>query len=145
MSWPYRIKFPTPEEKIQNRILLDRYGLYAQLSIFIPVVLYNVYRLAIWVYSERQRSKVDYDALPSSPTSKKKRASRSAEGKRKIRSVVWWLGGEVAPGRGERGQWILAGLWGAWLGFLCVHKTGDGMILHLFVSFIGGGGLTILV
>ncbi|KAK6593785.1 ferric reductase like transmembrane component [Botrytis cinerea] len=99
MSWPYRIKFPTPEEKIQNRILLDRYGLYAQLSIFIPVVLYNVYRLAIWVYSERQRSKVDYDALPSSPTSKKKRASRSAEGKRKIRSVVWWLGGEVAPGR----------------------------------------------
>ncbi|KAK6592563.1 ferric reductase like transmembrane component [Botrytis cinerea] len=125
MSWPYRIKFPTPEEKIQNRILLDRYGLYAQLSIFIPVVLYNVYRLAIWVYSERQRSKVDYDALPSSPTSKKKRASRSAEGKRKIRSVVWWLGGEVAPGRGERGQWILAGLWGAWLGFLCVHKTGD--------------------
>lgn len=51
----------------------------------------------------------------------------------------------MAPGRGERGQWILAGLWGSWLGFLCVHKTGDGMILHLFVSFIGGGGLTILV
>ncbi|KAF7943429.1 hypothetical protein EAE96_011355 [Botrytis aclada] len=125
MSWPYRIKFPTPEEKIQSRILLDRYGLYAQLSIFIPIILYNVYRLATWVYSERQRSKVDYNALPSSPTSKKKRTSRSAEWKRKTRSVVWWLGGEVAPGRGERGQWIMAGMWGAWLGFLCVHKTGD--------------------
>ncbi|TEY78813.1 hypothetical protein BOTCAL_0045g00300 [Botryotinia calthae] len=140
MSWPYRIKFPTPEEKIQSRILLDRYGLYAQLSIFIPVILYNVYRLAIWVYSERQRSKVDYNALPSSPTSKKKRTSRSAEWKRKIRSVVWWLGGEVGVVGGLVGIFLL-GLfvyWSLWE-FLPSRACKEQQISHLSRFEIASG------
>ncbi|KAJ8063656.1 hypothetical protein OCU04_007519 [Sclerotinia nivalis] len=126
MTWPYRIYFNhTSSEKDQRRILLDRYGLYAQLSILIPIVLYNLYRLAIWVYSERQRSKVDYSAVPSSPTLKKRRNSKRATWGRKGRSLAWWLGGDVGRGWGERGHWIVAGLWGVWLGFLCVHRTGD--------------------
>ncbi|KAB8292972.1 hypothetical protein EYC80_007336 [Monilinia laxa] len=126
MSWPYRIYFDhTKEQLAQRRILLDRYGVYAQLSIFIPIILYNLYRLAVWVYSERQRSKVDYSAVPSSPTLKMRRNSKRAIFGRKIRSVVWWLGDEVVKGWGEKGHWIAAGLWGAWMGFLCVHNTGD--------------------
>lgn len=128
MTWPYRIYFNhSDSDKEQRRLLLDRYGLYAQLSILIPIILYNLYRLAVWVYSERQRSKVDYSAVPSSPTLKKRRESKRAVWGRKRRSVVWWLRGEVARGWGERGHWIAAGVWGAWLGFLCVHRTGDGM------------------
>ncbi|KAI9643591.1 hypothetical protein NHQ30_008213 [Ciborinia camelliae] len=126
MSWPYRIYFNhTEEEKAQRRLLLDRYGVYSQLSIFIPIILYNLYRLALWVYSERQRSKVDYSAVPSSPTLKKRKNSKRAAWGRKSRSLVWWLGDEVRRGWGERGHWIAAGVWGAWLGFLCVHNTGD--------------------
>lgn len=128
MSWPYRIYFDhTKEQLAQRRILLDRYGIYAQLSIFIPIILYNLYRLSVWVYSERQRSKVDYSAVPSSPTLKMRRSSKRAIFGRKMRGVVWWLGDEVVKGWGERGHWIAAGLWGAWMGFLCVHNTGDGM------------------
>ncbi|APA14305.1 hypothetical protein SS1G_11881 [Sclerotinia sclerotiorum 1980 UF-70] len=126
MTWPYRIYFNhTTAEKDQRRILLDRYGLYAQLSILIPIILYNLYRLAIWVYFERQRSKVDYSALPSSPALKKRRSSKRATWARKGRSLAWWLAGDAKSGWGKRGHWIVAGLWGAWLAFLCVHRTGD--------------------
>ncbi|ESZ95451.1 hypothetical protein SBOR_4192 [Sclerotinia borealis F-4128] len=126
MSWPYRISLDhTDEQKAQRRLLLDLYGIYAQLSIFVPIILYNLYRLAVWVYSERQRSKVDYSAVPSSPTLKKRRVSKRAAWGRKSRNVVWWLGGDVRRGWGERGHWIAAGVWVTWLGFLCVHNTGD--------------------
>jgi len=40
---------------------------------------------------------------------------------------VWWLEGEGLEGWGSRGRWIAGGVWGTWLLFLCVHKTGDGM------------------
>lgn len=129
MPWPYRIYFDHTKEQIaQRRLLLDHYGIYAQLSIFIPIILYNLYRLAVWVYSERQRSK-DYSSVPSSPTLKKRRNSRRALWGRRRRSLVWWLGEEVKSGWGERGHWIAAGVWGAWLGFLCVHNSGDGMLI----------------
>jgi len=79
--------------------------------------------------------KVDYSAIPSSPTSKRERQSSSGAAVRKWSTTLWWLEGEVAEGWGERGHWIAAVCWIAWLLFLCVHKTGDGqyhfLIMHL--------------
>jgi len=126
MGWPYHLLDLTKEEKHERRLLLDRYGVYAQLSALIPVLAYQLYRLGFWVYSERQRSKVRYSAVPSSPTLKRTRKSTSGVLVRKWRTTIWWLESEVAVGWGLRGQWVAAGCWVSWLLFLCAHKTGEG-------------------
>jgi hypothetical protein len=127
MTWPYHLVDLTAEQKHERRLLLDRYGVYAQLSALIPILAYQLYRLGAWVYSERQRPRVKYMEVPSSPVAKKRRHTTSATIVRKWRTTLWWLEGEVAPGWGLRGHWIAAGCWTTWLLFLCIHKTGDGM------------------
>jgi hypothetical protein len=126
MAWPYHLLDLTDEQKHERRLLLDQYGVYAQLSAFIPILAYQLYRLAIWVSSERQRSKVNYSAIPSSPTLKRSRASTAGSFARSWRTTIWWLGGEFTQGWPSRGQSIAAGAWTSWLLFLCIHKTGEG-------------------
>ena len=72
--------------------------------------------------------------MPSSPDRKKERTSSLGVVRAKWRSVVWWLGAEVAPklGMGLRGQWLVTICWTVWLVFLGVHRTGDGMFFFPF-------------
>ena len=133
MSWPYKIILElTEEQKHDRRILLDRYGVYAQLSALIPILGYQLYRLAIWVSFARQRSKVRYSEVPSSPVSKHGRDSKTGSVVTKWREIKWWLGGEVADGWGIRGQWVAGIVWSCYLLYLCVKETGDGMFLLSF-------------
>ncbi|PMD42457.1 hypothetical protein L207DRAFT_581116 [Hyaloscypha variabilis F] len=134
MAWPYHLLDLTDEQKHERRLLLDQYGVYAQLSAFIPILAYQLYRLAIWVSSERQRSKVNYSAIPSSPTLKRSRASTAGSFARSWRTTIWWLGGEFTQGWPSRGQSIAAGAWTSWLLFLCIHKTGEDY-LHITKRF----------
>ena len=127
MAWPYHILDLSTEQKHLRRELLDRYGVYAQLSALIPILAYQLYRLLVWVYSERQRSRRAYFEVPSSPVSKHARRSSSGAATKKWRSMMWWLEGEVAPGWGLRNRWIAGTAWTSWLLFLCIHRTGDGM------------------
>ena len=127
MAWPYQFIDLTKDEQHQRRVLLDRYGVYAQLSALVPIIGFQLYRLGVWVYSERSRSQIDYSEVPSSPSLKRRRGSASGTLIQKWRSTSWWLGGEFTLGREVRGQLIGAGIWTAWLLFLCVHQTGNGM------------------
>ncbi len=136
MTWPYHMVELTHEQKHERRLMLDRYGVYAQLSALVPIIFYQLYRLGVWVYSERQRSKVRYSAVPSSPTLKRSRNSTAGGLVKKWRQVAWWLESEVAPGWGLRGQWIATGTWISWLLLLCVHKTGIGTYLNKYISEI---------
>jgi hypothetical protein len=134
MAWPYHFLDLSEEEKQLRRELLDRYGVYAQLSALVPILAFQLYRLWIWVYSERQRSKVAYSKVPSSPIAKHAKRSSSGVVMKKWRGLVWWLEGEVGKRWGLRGHWIAAGAWTTWLLFLCVHRTGHGMwSSHFFV------------
>jgi hypothetical protein len=134
MGWPYHLLDLSSEERDLRRELLDRYGVYAQLSALIPILVFQLYRLWVWVYSERQRSKVTYSELPSSPIAKHARHASSGAAIKKWRSMVWWLEGEVASGWGLRGHWIAAGIWAGWLLFLCIHQTGHGMFSPTFAG-----------
>ncbi|KAH9214989.1 hypothetical protein DL95DRAFT_435756 [Leptodontidium sp. 2 PMI_412] len=135
MAWPYKIILElTEEQKHSRRVLLDRYGVYAQLSALIPILCYQLYRLAIWVAFARQRSKVRYSEVPSSPISKHGRDSKTGELVTRWRAVKWWLGGELAEGWGIRGQWIAGVVWAGWLLFLCGKETGDDY-LHITKRF----------
>jgi hypothetical protein len=134
MAWPYRLLDLSHEQKHERRLLLDRYGVYAQLSALIPILAYQLYRLGVWVHSERKRSKASYSIIPSSPTLKRSRASASGSFARNLRVTVWWLEGEFAKGWPSRGQFLAAGVWVSWLLFLCIHNTGEGAFLHFYFA-----------
>lgn len=127
MAWPYHIINLPEEEKHLRRLALDRYAVYAQLSAFIPILAYQLYRIGSWVYSERQRANVRYSAIPSSPGLKHDRESSTGAVAKRWRALVWWLEGEVALNWGLRIHWIAGTSWMAWLLFLCIHQTGQGM------------------
>lgn len=130
MDWPYHLVDLSPEQRHERRIIIDRYGVYAQLSTLVPILAYQLYRLATWVYAARQRQKdAQYDAVPSSPRLKHAKLARTHGLISGLRSLLWWAEGEAAEGWGERGHWIAGGAWMSWLLFLCVHKTGDGKFI----------------
>ena len=136
MAWPYHILDLSEGEKHLRRELLDRYGVYAQLSAMVPILGFQLYRIWIWVFSERKRSKVAYSQVSSSPVAKHARRSSSGSLTKHLRGMVWWFEGEIAKGWGLRGHWIAAGLWTSWLLFLCINRTGHGMSSPFFVTFI---------
>ncbi|EKD15004.1 uncharacterized protein L3040_003798 [Drepanopeziza brunnea f. sp. 'multigermtubi'] len=123
MGWPYHIISLTESQVQERRVLLDRYGVYAQLSALVPVIFYQLYRLAVWVSLVRRRSKDS--VLPSSPDLKVRRGGTEGVLVRKWRATKWWLGGEVAEGWGSRGHWVAGGAWATWLLLLCVRETGE--------------------
>jgi hypothetical protein len=125
MAWPYHLIELGDEQRLQRRELLDRYGLYAQLSALIPILGYQLYRLGAWVYTERLKSKITCSEVPAS-LSLKRQSHKTSGVVQTWRSMLWWLEDEVAPGWGLIGNWIAAGCWVSWLFFLCIHKTGDG-------------------
>lgn len=127
MGWPWHIIDLTKPETDARRVLLDRYGLYAQLSPIIPIALYNIYRLAKWVDSERRNAKGQYSQVPTSPSLKKHRQSQSGIFASWWRRAAWWLEGESSLG-GERKFWVISVVWTVWLLFLSVYKTGDGSL-----------------
>jgi hypothetical protein len=136
MSWPYHFVDLTEEEIIKRRILLDRYGVYAQLSALAPVFAFQLYRLGAWIYSQRKRTEVRYKEVSSTSGSqfqKQNRLSTSGGLVRRWRSAQWWLEGEEYPGWGVRGHWIAGLAWASWLLFLAVHKTGVGKFLHCLI------------
>ena len=141
MAWPYHFLTVDPDQKHERRLLLDRYGAFAQLSALVPIIVYQLYRLGVWVYSERQRSKATYTAL-SSPARKKYNHASSGNMAKRWRAVKWWLGDDLVTGWGPRGHWIAGISWASWLLFLCINETGDGMPLFPFGS--SGLGMTVV-
>lgn len=130
MGWPYHIVKLSPEEKSQRRELLDQYGLYSQLSVLIPISFFWLYRLGQWIY-HRTTQRDGYSAVTRAAES---RTSSSGNFVRRWRSILWWLGDEVAPGWGAREHWIFGAAWALWLLALCIHQTGTGK-LYSVVDF----------
>jgi hypothetical protein len=122
MGWPYHIVKLSPEEKSQRRELLDRYGLYSQLSVFIPIFCFWLYQLGHWVYLCSTR-RDGYSAVIRPAES---RNTSPGDLVTRWRSILWWLEDEVAPGWGARQHWIFGATWAFWLLTLCIHQTGTG-------------------
>jgi hypothetical protein len=138
MGWPWHFVSLNDEQVLLRREILDRYGAYAQLSALIPVLVFQLYRLGVWVLAERERERVNqgYTALPQRPNSlirKEEKLTSAGLLKSQQNFVLWWLGGDVHFGWGQRGHWIGGFLWASWLLFLCVRDTGDGMCTNLFI------------
>ncbi|KAJ5270009.1 hypothetical protein N7497_009238 [Penicillium chrysogenum] len=125
MFWPWHFVRLGSDEKDHRRRLLDQYAVYSQLSILVPILSYQVYRLVIWLLSKKGRAHVAYTALGQSPVGLESARGWSRTAARRWTSTIWWLNGEISPNLGLRGRWIPAVAWACWLLFLCVNRTGD--------------------
>ncbi len=126
MGWPYEFIIISPEERHQRRLVLDSYGVYAQLLVLVPCAIGLAIRVSTWVSRVRHGS---YDAVPDSPALKSQRLSARGAWASRVRRLQWWLGDDVVfMGQhwGQRDQWIFGTLWAAALTTLCVLETGKG-------------------
>ncbi|EJT75492.1 metalloreductase Fre8 [Gaeumannomyces tritici R3-111a-1] len=140
MAWPYHFVDLDADAKALRREALDRYALYSQLLVLLPVVgllarrvLSNAFKSS----SGDDSSPSAYSAVPDSPQAKSRRSSAWGSRAGALRAALWWLGGEVhllGEHRGERLVWLLGGGWAAWLLLLCFLETGDDY-LHLTKRF----------
>jgi hypothetical protein len=136
MAWPYSFVSLTEDQKQLRREAISRYGVYAQLSALVPILVFQLYRLWAWVYSERQRSGLSYSEVPTSPSVKRNKAKTSGLVLRKWRAMKWWMGEETLEGWGERWQWIGGALWTTWLLFLCLHGVGVGECFYIWIHVL---------
>ncbi|KAJ5491291.1 hypothetical protein N7539_002858 [Penicillium diatomitis] len=137
MGWPYQFLELTSDEKNRRRELLDRYALYAQVSILIPFVLYAVARFCVWLAHGKGWFRLGYSPLgqlPGVAASTRAKYVQSRTALQRRRKVQWWLEDEFAPGWGLRGRWIAAIVWALWLLVLCLLHTGNDYI-HITKRF----------
>ena len=126
MGYPYHFVSLSPEQDTRRRQLLNSYGQFAQLSILLVPLIYQLglgLRLLIsrlWRSSRYGVAKGHQSPLVAGS---KQRKGESFGGWTRLR---WALDEELVEGWGTRGQWLAAGLWAGWLVVLAVKDTGDG-------------------
>jgi len=127
MGFLYHFVSLNDEQSKRRRELLDNYGQFAQLSVLLLPLIYQV-SLGLRLVAGRLRRKSDYRPVKehqSPVTSQRKGRGETASGL-SWRRIRWMLDGEVVAGWGKRMEWIIAGLWMGWLLLLVVRDTGDG-------------------
>lgn len=131
MGWPYHFVDLNSEQKHQRRQLLDQYGVIAQVSIVLPLLVLQSRLLYLWI-SRNINQSAGVDA-PSSPhlKSAQSRSRLSVKSlKSNLRRWQWWAGESVSlfgDHLGTRGEVLGAAVWLGWLLLLCFLQTGGGM------------------
>jgi hypothetical protein len=130
MRWPYEFVDLTDAQKHDRRVLLDAYGLVAQASAGVVLILIQLYFLAQWVRQQRTSSDgVDVPSSPSLKNSQKGRRLNTRVVAQWWRRLTWWTGDSVkllGVDLGTNGQITAAVTWTVWLLYLCFAETGNG-------------------
>ena len=126
MAWPYYFVDTTSEQNSRRRYLLDNYGQFAQLSVLLLPLLYQLL-LGIRLLSSRLSQRRSYQSVKDhqSPVPSQLRVSQRHGPDWTWRRFAWWLDSEVATDWGTRKEWLNAAFWTAWLCLLVVRDTGD--------------------
>jgi len=128
MRWPYEFVDLTDAQKQHRRVLLDAYGLVAQASAGLVLILIQLYFLAQWF----RRHRSDDIHVPSSPSLKNSRKGGRLNARvaaQYWRRLEWWCGDSVKVlgiDLGTNGLITAATTWTIWLLFLCFAETGNG-------------------
>ena len=136
MEWPYSLSVDLNEEQqASRRRMLDAYGQFAQLSILLLPLFYQLSRalrlLSNRVYVNRLSPNVKER---QSPTVSAWEIPDSSSGKGSLRWLRWMFKGEIAQGWGTWQQLFFAFLWASWLLVLVIRDTGDDY-LHVTKRF----------
>lgn len=118
----------TKDQVHARRILLDHYAFIAQTSILAILAGIQLYHLSSWL--SRRNGEDEEDRAPSSPYLKAVANNGMGSWTQKARlysaRVRWWMGDEVKPSWGTKGEWICGSVWLIWLLTLCIMDTGEG-------------------
>lgn len=127
MSLPYRFVSLNDEQNQRRRQLLDGYGHFAQLSILLVPLIYQL-GLGVHLLFGRLYRLRDYKPVKDhqSPVVSRFKQPSAANSRLSLRRLCWALDEEVASGWGTRKEWLIAIWWGAWLFVLAVKETGNG-------------------
>ena len=135
MPWPYHFVDLSDEQLKQRRRLLDSYGQFAQLSVLLLPLIYQL-SLGIKLLSRRFATKKGYQPLKEnqSPIPPRLREHTPSDSRNIWRRLSWWLDEPIARGWETRWECLLAALWAGWLLFLVIKNTGDDY-LHMTKRF----------
>ena len=136
MGWPYSLSVSLSEEQQANRRrLLDAYGQFAQLSVLLLPLFYQL-SLAIRIITSRIAVKSPPEIVKErrSPVATLRRQQNDLSSKGGWQWLRWWSEGEIVPGWGTCQHWLLALLWASWLLVLAVKDTEDDY-LHITRRF----------
>ena len=126
MAFPYHFVSLTEDQNERRRYLLDSYGQFAQLSVLLLPLIYQL-SLGVSLLLKRLGRSSGYQSLKEhqSPVVNRTQGKRSIPISWSWRRVSWYLDDEIAPRWETRKEWLMAGLWAAWLLLLVVKDTGD--------------------
>ena len=134
MGFPYHFVNLNDEQNLRRRQLLDGYGQFAQLSILLLPLLYQlclgVRLLASRAWSSNSQAVKEHQSPVISGFKKPARGHAT----RSLTRIRWFLGGEILEGWNTRQEWLIAGLWTMWL-LILVFKDTDDDYLHLTKRF----------
>lgn len=134
MGFPYHFVTLDDEQDLRRRQLLDGYGRFAQFSILLLPLIYQLCLGMRLLISRIWTSKPQAAKEHQSPVvSGFKQPARGHSAILLARSR-WFLGGEIVEGWGTRQEWLIAGLWAMWL-LVLVFKDTDDDYLHLTKRF----------
>lgn len=126
MGWWYHIVTLEPDAKAERRRVIGQYGLYSQLSVLIPILAYQIYRLVLWLCARQRKPSVAYSAIGEPTAGLGSSGGSLGTAEARWRYAQWWLDGEIAPNWGLRKRWIAGGAWTLWMLILCFSQTGHG-------------------
>ena len=135
MGFPYHFVSLSDEQNSRRRQLLDGYGQFAQLSVLLLPLIYQLclgMRLLIsrvWPFNPSQAVKEH-----QSPVISRFKQPATGYPTNVFARIRWFLDEEVLEGWETRQEWLITGLWAVWLLVLVFRDTGDDY-LHLTKRF----------
>lgn len=133
MGFAYHFVALDEEQQKRRRQLLDGYGQFAQFSILLIPLIYQLclgLRLIVARLWKKDDQPVKDRHSPVLLRSKHPATSYSTNFFARLR---WFLDGEVIRGWGTWQEWFIAGLWTMWLLALVVKDTADGVYTSVFM------------
>ena len=134
MGLPYHFVKLSDEQNLRRRQLLDGYGQFAQLSILLLPLIYQLclgMRLLISrIWPSKPRAVKEHQ----SPIISNMKRPTSDYAATVLARTRWFLDEEIREGWNTRQEWLIASLWTIWLLVLVFKDTGDDY-LHLTKRF----------
>jgi hypothetical protein len=146
MGWPYQFVDLTDAQKVSRRTLLDTYGLVAQVSAGVVLIVIQLYFVAQW--TRRPRNSSDVPSSPSLKHSSKGGRLNIQAIERWWRRLEWWSGDSLVifgVDCGTHGQVAAAVCWTAWLLVLCFAETGNGKPLMSTITAFGSSSTSQII
>lgn len=127
MGFPYHFVDLDEKQQLQRRHLLDSYGQFAQLSILLAFLVYQII-YGLRLLAGRWKSQHPYQPVKEhrSPMVSTFIASAKIPSSNIQARLRWALDDELAEGWGTKKVWLVAVIWSVWLFVISLRDTGDG-------------------